>query len=261
MNANRQFEDIWAEWLSQSNLQTRIDEHLKGRQQFLRFVERSISNIVRKVEDESSHRRLRVLEVGCGTAIDSFYLAERVQADLCASDLTVQALQVAQKIQNGFSTAVKLVAADLMFLPFDTGSFDLVFSQGVLEHFYDPSVAVKEQARVTKPGGYVIIDVPQTWNPYTLYKKYRLWRGDWPYGWETQYTLSALKKVAENQGLRFNTVDAWGDTFGFRFGNKAPSLRFLDSIIAGYFKAMNASFGRWSHYYRQSISVCFSRVG
>lgn len=260
-NANREFEDIWTEWLGQTDLQARVDEHLKGRQQFLHFVERAISKAHSNVADPDGRERLRILEVGCGTAIDSLYLGGKVEANLYASDLTVQALRVAQKIQEGFSASVKLLAADLLSLPFDTGTFDLVFSQGVLEHFCDPTEAVKEQARVTKQGGFVIIDVPQTWNPYTLYKKYRLWRGDWPYGWETQYALPALKRLAENQGLRFNEVGAWGDTFGFRFGNKVPSLRFLDGVIAGYFRAMNASFGRWSHYYRQSISVCFSRVG
>jgi SAM-dependent methyltransferase len=257
---NRGFQEIWSEWLSHSALQGRVEGHLSGRGQFLSFIEHALSSARHNAESDGKHARLRVLEVGCGTAIDSLYLAERFEVDGYASDLAVQALRLAKKIQKGFSSRVRLLAADLTALPFGPETFDLVFSQGVLEHFRNPAAAVEEQARVTKRGGFVIIDVPQTWNPYTLFKKYRLWRGNWPYGWETQYTLSSLKAVAERHGLRFKGVGAWGDTFGFQFGNEISFLAFLDRLTATYFRAMNARFGRWSHHYRQNVTVCFSRV-
>ncbi len=257
---NKEFEEIWAEWLSQSDLQTRVEQHLSDRQQFLRFVERFVSNAGTQSEGNGSIPRLRVLEVGCGTALDSLYLAERAGVDSYASDLTPRALRVAQRINEGFSSVVRLLAADLAALPFHSETFDLVFSQGVLEHFRDPATAIREQSRVTKGGGFVIIDVPQIWNPYTLYKKYRLWRERWPYGWETQYTLRALKRVAEPHGLRFKAVGAWGDTFGFTFRSKASSLSFLDRVVAGYFRTMNAYFQHRPYLYRQNISVCFYRA-
>lgn len=43
-------------------------------------------------------------------------------------------------------------------LPFKDGSFDLVLSQAVIEHLYDPFIAAKEIFRVLKPGGLVYVE-------------------------------------------------------------------------------------------------------
>jgi SAM-dependent methyltransferase len=45
------------------------------------------------------------------------------------------------------------VYGDAMKLPFQTGVFDLVFSQALLEHVPSPLTAVEEMRRVTRPGG------------------------------------------------------------------------------------------------------------
>jgi SAM-dependent methyltransferase len=45
------------------------------------------------------------------------------------------------------------VLGDAMKLPFKSGTFDLVFSQALLEHVPDPFAAVREMSRVAKPGG------------------------------------------------------------------------------------------------------------
>ncbi len=45
------------------------------------------------------------------------------------------------------------VYGDAMKLPFESGVFDLVFSQALLEHVANPFAAAAEMARVTRPGG------------------------------------------------------------------------------------------------------------
>jgi len=47
------------------------------------------------------------------------------------------------------------VYADVLKLPFKTGTFDFVFSQALLEHVPNPFAAVEEMGRVTKPGGTI----------------------------------------------------------------------------------------------------------
>jgi len=49
--------------------------------------------------------------------------------------------------------------ADGLSLPLRSDSFDLVYSQAVLEHVTDPQVAVDEMTRILKPGGTLFMDI------------------------------------------------------------------------------------------------------
>jgi len=51
-------------------------------------------------------------------------------------------------------------AVDIMAMPFEASSFDVVMANHVLEHVYDDRKAVAEIARVLKPGGYAILQTP-----------------------------------------------------------------------------------------------------
>lgn len=81
-------------------------------------------------------------------------------------------------------------------------SFDLVFSVGVIEHFKDPIPIIKEQTRVLKKGGFLIIDVPQKYNLYTIVKHMRMKLRIFPFGWETEYSVSDLKEIVKIFNLK-----------------------------------------------------------
>ncbi len=55
------------------------------------------------------------------------------------------------------------VVADAHDIPFPDHTFDLVISQAVLEHVRDPHFMVSELARILKPGGWILVDVPFLW--------------------------------------------------------------------------------------------------
>lgn len=52
-------------------------------------------------------------------------------------------------------TTTRFVAGDVMDLPFADGSFDVVHAHQVLQHLTDPVGALREMARVCRPGGWV----------------------------------------------------------------------------------------------------------
>ena len=96
---------------------------------------------------------------------------------------------------RGPGATVHLVRANALALPFRDGTFDVVFHQGLLEHFRDPRPLLAENARVVRRGGRVVVDVPQTFHPYTVMKKALIAANKWFAGWETQFTPRALERL------------------------------------------------------------------
>lgn len=156
----------------------------------------------------------RILELGCGPALDALQLADRAGTEVHALDAAAAALERAAAASGALGRDVRLHRADVRRTGLASGSFDLIFSQGLLEHFPDPSPVWAETARLLKPGGFAVADVPQAFNPYTLAKLWHRWRGDWPWGWETQYTRAGLRAAAAAAGL--TSIAARG--YGYRGG-------------------------------------------
>jgi len=90
----------------------------------------------------------RFLEIGCGEG----YLLSAVQSpDKWAVDLSREAIRSAQT-----KTRAEFCQALVERLPFPSDHFDVVTSVGVMEHFLDIDVALREVARVVKPGGHYV---------------------------------------------------------------------------------------------------------
>jgi ubiquinone/menaquinone biosynthesis C-methylase UbiE len=93
------------------------------------------------------------------------------------------------------------VRADALAMPFRDGAFGVVFHQGLLEHFRDPAPLLAETARVTERGGRAIVDVPQTFHPYTVLKQILIAFNAWFAGWETQFSPRQLEHQMRANGL------------------------------------------------------------
>ena len=106
----------------------------------------------------SRYRDKRVLEVGFGPGTD-FIQWLRAGAKASGLDLTQEALDhLRQRIAvYGLPEPESIRVADAENLPFDSNSFDLGYSFGVLHHSPDTEKAVAELVRVVKPGGEIKI--------------------------------------------------------------------------------------------------------
>jgi SAM-dependent methyltransferase len=95
----------------------------------------------------------RILEVGCGAAQCSRWLAEQ-GAEPVATDLSGQQLTAARELNARTGLAVPLVLADAQRLPFADASFDLACSAyGAVPFVADSAGVMREVARVLRPGG------------------------------------------------------------------------------------------------------------
>lgn len=106
----------------------------------------------RREEFVGACRGKKVLEVGCGIAIDGRFLSEN-GIDYQAVDSSRQSLKLAQIHfeQNGLRR--RFTNADATQLPFADGTFGLAYSHGVLHHVPDTPKACREISRVIRPGG------------------------------------------------------------------------------------------------------------
>ena len=101
-----------------------------------------------------------LLDVGCGPASITADLAERVAPGrVVALDAAADALEAARATlsERGLSEQVEVTSGDVMALPFEDASFDVVHAHQVLQHLADPVGALAEMRRLTRPGGIVAV--------------------------------------------------------------------------------------------------------
>lgn len=95
---------------------------------------------------------LRCLDLGSGSGVFSALLHGQ-GAQVTAMDLTEAGVGLTRRTAQHFSAGIDVVRGDAEAAPFRSGSFDFVFSWGVLHHTSDMDCAVKEAGRVLRPGG------------------------------------------------------------------------------------------------------------
>lgn len=99
----------------------------------------------------------RLLDIGTGTGRMAELFAERAER-IVALDKSLAMLRIARaKLQHLPTDRVELVQGDFTSLPFAPASFDTVLFHQVLHFAQNPDAALKEAARVTRPGGRIAI--------------------------------------------------------------------------------------------------------
>ncbi|MCC6156578.1 MAG: methyltransferase domain-containing protein, partial [Deltaproteobacteria bacterium] len=113
------------------------------------------------------------LETGCGSGSLSLAVA--------STGRRVVTIDIAQGVLDNLAANRARLAAefpgmgditpvrgDIEHMPFDDGAFDAVFSEGVIEHWTDKPArlaVMREMVRVLKPGGRLVLFVPNGRHP------------------------------------------------------------------------------------------------
>ncbi|HEV7823882.1 MAG TPA: demethylmenaquinone methyltransferase [Mycobacteriales bacterium] len=144
----------------------------------------------------------RCLDLAAGTAVSTDELA-RSGAEVVACDFSLGMLRA------GRHRPVPLVAGDALRLPFADGVFDAVTISFGLRNVADTAAALTEMARVTRPGGRIVVcEFSQpVWAPFrTVY---------------TEYLMRALPEVAQRVSSNpdayvylAESIRAWPDQAG-----------------------------------------------
>jgi arsenite methyltransferase len=105
-----------------------------------------------------------VLDVGSGVGVTPCYLAKTLGCRVMGVDLNPNMLppSLARAKKGKLTDLVEFKTADAHHLPFPDGNFDAVITESVTAFSEDKALAVREYARVTKPGGYIGLN-ESTW--------------------------------------------------------------------------------------------------
>lgn len=99
----------------------------------------------------------RLLDVGAGPGTITVDLAELV-ASVTATEIGPDELDLARATAAERESAnIDFQVADVHALPFEDATFDVTHAHQVLQHVADPVLALREMARVTKPGGIIAV--------------------------------------------------------------------------------------------------------
>ncbi len=102
----------------------------------------------------------RVLEIGFAPGKYLAWVAKVLGARVAGVDFAENGIATARRLFSALGIEGDLRHEDVFQTTFPPGSFDLVYSLGVIEHFDDPRPLVRIHASLLAPGGTALIAIP-----------------------------------------------------------------------------------------------------
>jgi ubiquinone/menaquinone biosynthesis C-methylase UbiE len=187
-----------------------VDEfHIRGREATVELARRA-----------SLKPGSRVLDVGCGLGGSARYLAAEHQCQVTGIDLTQEYVDVANALAGmvGLSDKVAFRQASALEIPFDDGSFDVVWTEHVQMNIADKRAFYREISRVTRPKGLLLF--------------HDIFRGDggplhYPVPWAEEPSISFLAAPAEVRQI----LEELGSVIHDWVDKSEPSLQWFVAAI------------------------------
>lgn len=150
-----------------------------------------------------------VLNVGCFYPIDEILFAHRVKT-WTATDLGKETIRVAEEAARAALSAelfarLDFQVADGTALPFENHSFDVTISLSTVDHVPGNSNRqrfIDEMARVTRPGGRVVLTVPNRWSRGYARRAKLLGPAEAPRYYEYCFSPREMQRMVRRAGLR-----------------------------------------------------------
>ncbi len=170
---------------------------------------------------------VRVLEVGCGLG----YLSDALRRERGLRPISLDIAVSLLGIGRGAGRLDRAVGGSALALPFPSHRFDLVVSTECIEHTPDPRGAVREMARMLRPGGTLVLTCPNArWH-------WSVWLADAlrlrPYeGYENWPGFAELRRWVEAEGI--TVAEHLGfHALPFQLPLAPRWLRHLDDLVLG----------------------------
>jgi SAM-dependent methyltransferase/uncharacterized protein YbaR (Trm112 family) len=105
--------------------------------------------------DVPQRKPCRFLEIGCGIGVVTSFAEKHFGGETVGLDLSLAVMRASKRFKG--NPFLHFVQASLWKMPFAEGSFDLLYSHGVLHHTYDTHEAFRRVAPLCREGGRTYI--------------------------------------------------------------------------------------------------------
>ena len=193
-----------------------IDDYYARSGFLIGWIEQRRLACIRRFVDARSNQR--ILEVGCG---GGHVLRLFPGCELTGVDVSGEMLAKARRKLKGYSA--RLLKGELHELNLPDAGFDKVICSEVLEHVVDPEAVLTEIRRLVRPGGRVVVTVPN------------------------DHLVNHLKRIVRDSGLTFLPPFrriSWG---GDHYHLHVWSVAQMRELLSRDFSVLRARFapGRW----------------
>lgn len=208
---------------------------------YRRSIRRSFDRYTRILPHIPLHSH--VLDFGCGWGVFTEMVHLERQCQIDGIDLDPASIQIARDLvqeKQGLSFSVRHIKEIL------DETYDVVISTQVAEHTLNPGNYLCECNRVLRPGGYLIISVPNILTPRQFLSILSP---------TAREKFQAISKMSENQHVRTRDhVQAWDpltfcrllSTLGFEYDNH----EFMEGValpLGKYWRRPWGLFKNWSY--------------
>jgi|GEM_PF-4499817 len=137
----------------------------------------------------------RLLDVGCGSG----WFLNMMKKNGMTNIAGLEPIPAACEITRSFGIPVINARMDEVIDKHEIGLFDVVTTFTVLEHVYDPSEFLTQAIALVREGGYLILDVPDSNQPFVTLAEY--------YAFEhlTHFTYATLENLLSRLGMEIVT--------------------------------------------------------
>ena len=161
--------EFWEQWWQHKPLPPPIDPYRTGPKN---YPYRSFHRYFAEVFGNDHGGGRRLIEIGCAQSVFLPYFARYLGFQVTGIDQSELGCERARQVLEREGVPGTVCCADLFAPPAELlGSFDVAFSQGVIEHFDNTSKPLAAIARFLKPGGSMVNFVPNLTGILGQYQK------------------------------------------------------------------------------------------
>ncbi len=167
-----------------------------------------------------------VLDIGCGPGMQTIALAKALNGNIAALDLFQEYLNELKEsaVREGVLERIDIRTGDMSALPFEAGSFDLIWAEGAA-YIMGFKNALETWKPLLSPGGFIALSELVWLGPDPPAEVYEFFQGEYPAMKDVNSNIDTIRESGYEPLGHFTLPDAdWWDNYYTPLEAKLPAL-------------------------------------